>query len=72
MKEDFFNAKGELTTPNNKYSYYRLKALEEAGLTELKSLPYSIRIMLEAALRQCNDIEITQDDVKKIACLETC
>ncbi|MFC2064400.1 aconitate hydratase AcnA [Chloroflexota bacterium] len=67
MKEDFFDAKGEITTPNDKYSFYRLKVLEETGLTELKRLPYSIRIMLEAALRQCNDIEITQDDVKKIA-----
>ena len=46
---------------------YRLDALEKAGLTDLKRLPYSIRILLEAALRQCNDQEITQQDVKNIA-----
>ena len=45
-------------------SSIRLDALEKAGLTNLKKLPFSIRIMLEAALRQCNDHEITQDDVR--------
>ena len=39
---------------------YRLDALEKAGLTNLKALPFSIRVVLEAALRQCNDKEITQ------------
>ncbi|HEX6033945.1 MAG TPA: aconitate hydratase AcnA, partial [Anaerolineales bacterium] len=41
--------------------------LEKAGLTNLKTLPFSIRVVLEAALRQCNDKEITQTDVKNIA-----
>ncbi len=41
--------------------------MEKAGLTNLKRLPFSIRIVLEAALRQCNGKEITQDDVKNIA-----
>jgi adenosine deaminase len=39
---------------------HRLDALEKAGLTHLKRLPFSIRIVLEAALRQCNDKEITR------------
>ena len=30
-------------------------ALEKAHLTDLKRLPFSIRIMLKAALRQCNE-----------------
>ena len=46
---------------------YRLDTLEKAGLTNLKLLPFSIRVLLEAALRQCNDKEITQADVKNIA-----
>jgi aconitate hydratase len=64
---DFFKARDVLTVGKRKYVIYRLNALEKAGLTDLKRLPYSIRIMLEAALRQCNDIEITQQDVKNIA-----
>ena len=64
---DFFKARDVLNVGNRKYVIYRLDTLQKAGLTELTKLPYSIRIMLEAALRQCNDVEITQQDVKNIA-----
>ncbi|HET6596510.1 MAG TPA: aconitate hydratase AcnA [Anaerolineales bacterium] len=64
---DFFNARDVLKVGDREYVIYRLDALEKAGLTDLKKLPYSIRIVLEAALRQCNDKEITQTDVKNIA-----
>ena len=65
--QDFFNARDTLKTNHGTYTYYRLDALEKAGLTELKRLPFSIRVVLEAALRQCNEREITQQDVKNIA-----
>ena len=64
---DFFNARDVLKVGDKRYVFYRLDALEKAGLTKLKQLPFSIRIVLEAALRQCNDKEITQADVKNIA-----
>ncbi len=64
---DFFNSKDKLRVGNKEYVFYRLDALEKAGLTKLAKLPFSIRIVLEAALRQCNDVEITQQDVKNIA-----
>ena len=64
---DFFNAHDVLQVGDRKYVIYRLDALEKAGLTSLNRLPFSIRIVLEAALRQCNDKEITQNDVRNIA-----
>ncbi|CAG0950665.1 aconitate hydratase [Anaerolineales bacterium] len=64
---DLFKSRDVLQVGKKKYIYYRLDALEKAGLTKLSKLPYSIRIVLEAALRQCNDKEITQADVKNIA-----
>jgi aconitate hydratase len=64
---DFFNSKDTLSVGGKDYTYYRLDALEKAGLTTLQRLPFSIRILLEAALRQCNGVEITQEDVKNIA-----
>ncbi len=64
---DFFNAREVLKVGDKQYVVYRLDALEKAGLTSLNKLPFSIRIVLEAALRQCNDKEITQTDVKNIA-----
>jgi len=64
---DFFKSRDTLKVGDKQYVIHRLDALEKAGLTQLKRLPFSIRIVLEAALRQCNDKEITQDDVKNIA-----
>src|SRR5512134_3073322 len=64
---DLFNARDVLQVGDKQYVIFRLDALEKAGLTQLKRLPFSIRIVLEAALRQCNDKEITQEDVKNIA-----
>ena len=64
---DFFNARDVIKVGDKRYVIYRLDALEKAGLTNLRQLPFSIRIVLEAALRQCNDKEITQTDVKNIA-----
>jgi aconitate hydratase len=64
---DFFNSRDVLKTKNKEYVIFRLDALEKAGLVTLAKLPYSIRILLEAALRQCNDKEITQEDVRNIA-----
>jgi aconitate hydratase len=67
LMKDFFNARDTLKVGDKEYTYYRLDALEKAGLTQLSRLPFSIRIVLEAALRQCNDNEISQEDVKNIA-----
>lgn len=67
MTNDFFHAQDILKTQSGEYLIYRLDALEEAGLTRLSRLPFSIRILLEAALRQCNGREITVEDVKNIA-----
>ncbi|MCA2003039.1 MAG: aconitate hydratase, partial [Chloroflexi bacterium] len=65
--KDFFNSRDVLQVGGKRYVIFRLDALEKAGLVKLAKLPYSIRVMLEAALRQCNGREITQDDVKNIA-----
>jgi len=65
--QDLFKSRDVLKVGRKEYIIFRLDALEKAGLTQLSKLPYSIRIVLEAALRQCNDKEITQDDVKNIA-----
>ena len=62
-----FNALDVLRVGEETYRYYSLTALERAGLTALATLPFSIRIVLEAALRQCNEREITAEDVRHIA-----
>ncbi len=67
MKTDLFQARSAMVVGKKEYAVYRLDKLEELHLANLKRLPFSIRILLEAALRQCNGSEITQEDVKNIA-----
>lgn len=67
---DLFNARGQLKTAYGNYTIYRLDALEKAGLGNLSRLPYSIRVLLEALLRQVNDREITLQDLTNLAAWE--
>ncbi|MDP6870573.1 MAG: aconitate hydratase AcnA [Candidatus Poseidoniaceae archaeon] len=46
--------------------YFALDSLDESGMNT-SQLPYSIRVLLEGALRNCDDFLITEEDVKNIA-----
>ena len=47
---------------------YRLDRLERTGVADdVARLPFSIRILLEAALRACDNFGVTQDDVVRLA-----
>jgi len=46
---------------------FRLGALEEQGLCTLARLPFSIRVLLESALRNHDDFLVRDEDVKRIA-----
>ena len=67
MDIDLFDSRASLQVGDKQFIIYRLDALEKVGLTKLAKLPYSIRVMVEAALRQCNGKEITRQDVQNIA-----
>ncbi|KAL7249260.1 hypothetical protein ACSBR1_011419 [Camellia fascicularis] len=43
--------------------FYSLPALNDPRIDKL---PYSIRILLESAIRNCDNFQVTQDDVEKI------
>jgi len=65
--KDYFNALSSFSTQSGTFAFYHLFALEQAGLVNLARLPFSIRIMLESVLRQCNEGEITRQDVLNLA-----
>jgi aconitate hydratase len=67
MTQDYFATKKILSTNFGEYTLFSLQRLEDEGLTQLDQLPFSIRVLLESVLRQCNEKEITKDDVKHIA-----
>ncbi|MBI1901227.1 MAG: aconitate hydratase AcnA [Planctomycetia bacterium] len=64
---DPFAARSTLSTRMGKLGFYRLARLEELGLAKLASLPFSMRILLEAALRKCDGYIVTEADVKNLA-----
>ena len=47
--------------------FHSLSHLQELGLCDLDSLPFTIRLLLEAALRKCDGFLITCEDVERIA-----
>ena len=67
MKNDSFQARSVLKVGNQEFFIFRLTRLAELWGIELSRLPFSIRVLLEAALRQCNENEISQKDVENIA-----
>ena len=65
---DPFDSIRKFETISGKNSTYAsLHALEECENIVLSSLPYSIRILLEAALRKCDGFLVTKEDVMRIA-----
>ena len=67
MSKNFFNARDILKTSAGNYTFYRLDKLEKDGVTQLDRLPFSIRVLLESLLRQCNEREVTRQDVLNVA-----
>ncbi|MCB0106103.1 MAG: aconitate hydratase, partial [Caldilineaceae bacterium] len=65
--QDFFQAKDTFDTGSGEAVIFRLSALEKAGVANIGRLPFSIRVLLEAALRQADGFEISEDAVKTIA-----
>jgi aconitate hydratase len=64
---DSFAARDTFDTGGGRAGIYRLSKLEDAGLCRVATLPYSIRILLEAVLRTCDGFSVTEDDVKNLA-----
>ena len=64
---DPFSARGTFETGSGPATLYRLRALDDAGVTNTSRLPYSIRMVLEALLRTCDDYEVTEADVRALA-----
>ncbi|MBI3932463.1 MAG: aconitate hydratase AcnA [Acidobacteria bacterium] len=68
MRSDAFGARGTFETGRGPAVMYRLSALERAGLAPgLARLPFSIRLLLEAVLRNVDGELVTEEDVRRLA-----
>src|SRR5690349_12356939 len=66
MSVDSFSAKDTLQVGNESFDYYRLGAVTGDGL-DVASLPFSLKILLEALLRTEDGADITRDDIAALA-----
>ena len=69
--DDPFHARDTFDTGNGAAGIYRLSRLEDARLTSVARLPYSIRILLEAVLRNCDGYAVTEarrDQPRRLEC----
>lgn len=63
--QDLFGIRRKLSTATGEVSYYSLKALEEQGFN-ISKMPFSIRILVENALRNFDGLRITEENVRTV------
>ena len=62
-----FDAVTTLEANGETYAVHRLGALTDAGIGHVDKLPYSIRVLLESCLRNCDDFIVTREHVEALA-----
>jgi aconitate hydratase len=67
LKIDPFQARDTFNAGSGPVGIYRLSKLEQLGLTKVTALPFSIRVLLESCLRNCDGYVVTENDVKGLA-----
>ena len=66
-RQDPFGARAVLNTGGSSAVIYRLESLEQQGLGSISRLPFSIKVLLESVLRNCDGALITEQDVAGLA-----
>jgi aconitate hydratase len=66
-KNPLLKTKTAFHTGLGEFHLFSLKKLEELGYGNISKLPFSIKILLEAVLRECDGYAITEEDVKLLA-----
>ncbi len=62
-----FNAESILKTADGEVTIFRLDALTAQRIGHVDKLPFSIKILLESALRNVDGLQVTRDDVIQLA-----
>ena len=64
---DIFGARARLESARGAVSYYQLGALTKRGVQSLDRLPFTVKILLENALRNAGGEIVTEDEVLSLA-----
>ena len=57
-----FNKKNNLSVNNNNYSYFSINNFAEELNLDLKKVPFSLKILLENILRNCQEDALTKQN----------
>jgi aconitate hydratase len=67
MKRDAFGARDRIQTRQGEVGVYRLQSLARAGVAkDLDRLPFTVKVLLEAMLRNLDDELVTEQDVRRL------
>src|SRR3954465_10522513 len=64
---NLFGAEAKLNSKAGDLRIYRLDALTKAGVGNVDKLPFSIKVLLESCLRNLDNFEVSEDDVRRLA-----
>ena len=64
---DHFGARSTFKVGGKEIGIYRLSALTDKGIDGIDRLPYSIRVLLESVLRNCDGKIVQPEDVEALA-----
>jgi aconitate hydratase len=64
---DSFKSRATIAVGNRKVEIYRLDALTRAGVGDVATLPYSLRILLENLLRHEDGKSVTRENIEAVA-----
>ncbi len=67
LTKNSLGARATFDTGNGEAYIYRLDKLEKDGFGNIFRLPFSIKVLLEAVLREVDSYVVTEADVKKVA-----
>jgi len=67
MTGNAFGSRSTLQTSSGDYTIFRLQKLAEAGMKGIETLPFSMRVLLEACLRNVDGFIVNEEHVAEVA-----
>ncbi|MBN1834361.1 MAG: aconitate hydratase AcnA [Spirochaetales bacterium] len=61
-----FGTRKSLDTRAGRVAYYHLEELEKQGLAQVSRMPFSLKVLLEAVLRQIDGYAVTEEDLRAL------
>jgi aconitate hydratase len=67
MSHNSLGTRKSFATSTGSAYYYAINDLESMGFGAVSKLPFSIKVLLEAVLRECDGYVVTEQDVRNVA-----